>query len=140
MYILSMQFPLGISPELRVNFDYIFLLADDMVSNLKRIHEHYAGIIGSFEVFKQIFSQLTADFGVMVIVNRGARASLSDKIFWYKANIIDSSTIYGHRQFKNFHNRNYNENWNKSNVDNNAIMRFRQPNKLNNFAFKKKGA
>ena len=35
MYILTMQFPLGISPELRGNFDYIFLLAEDFYSNQK---------------------------------------------------------------------------------------------------------
>ena len=43
MYILTMQFPLGIPPDLRVNFDYIFLMAEDTLSNLKRIFDHYAG-------------------------------------------------------------------------------------------------
>jgi hypothetical protein len=36
-YVLTMQFPLGITPELRANFDYVFLLAEDTTSNLKRI-------------------------------------------------------------------------------------------------------
>ena len=42
MYILTMQFPLGISPELRTNSDYVFLLADDTNNNQKRIEEDYA--------------------------------------------------------------------------------------------------
>ena len=35
-FILTMQFSLGIPPEMRSNFDYIFLLAEDFISNRKR--------------------------------------------------------------------------------------------------------
>ena len=59
MYMLTMQFPLGITPELRCNFDYIFLLADDNTSNIKRMYEHYAGMFPDFNSFKQVFTQLT---------------------------------------------------------------------------------
>merc|ERR1711968_97299 len=31
MYMLTMQFPLGIPPELRSNFDYIFILGEDFI-------------------------------------------------------------------------------------------------------------
>ena len=85
MYILTMQFPLGISPELRGNFDYIFLLAEDFYSNQKRIYEHYAGMFPNLETFRQVFTQVTLDYGCMVIVNRGARATFLEKVFWYKA-------------------------------------------------------
>jgi len=104
MYILTMQFPLGVKPELRANFDYIFLLADDMYSNQKRIYEHYAGIFPSFDAFRQVFTQLTADYGCMVIVNRGANIGLLDKIFWFKA---DDSIIknLGCKQFIEFHKK-----------------------------------
>ena len=38
MYMLTMQFPLGITPELRCNFDYIFLLKEHSdTSNIKII-------------------------------------------------------------------------------------------------------
>jgi hypothetical protein len=49
MYILTMQFPLGITPELRCNFDYIFLLAEDFYSNLKRLFDHYAGMFPTLD-------------------------------------------------------------------------------------------
>jgi len=84
-YILTMQFPLGITPELRSNFDYIFLLAEDYISNLKRVYDHYAGMFPSFDSFRQIFGQLTGDYGSMVIVNRGVRKGLFEKIHHYKA-------------------------------------------------------
>ena len=114
-YILTMQFSLGITPELRSNFDYIFLLADDFMSNVKRLYDHYAGMFPSFDSFKQVFTQLTADHGAMVIVNRGAKKDFAEKIFWYKApNLETIKESFGHKQFRTFHNKNFNENWQDS--------------------------
>lgn len=112
MYILTMQFPLGITPELRSNFDYVFILAEDTISNLKRIYDHYAGVFPTFDSFRQVFSQLTEDHGSMVIANRGARAHLSDKIFWFKARNLDNmSCKFGCDQFRAFNAANYNKKW-----------------------------
>lgn len=112
MYILTMQYPLGITPELRTNFDYIFLLADDMHSNMKRIHEHYAGQFPTFESFRSVFTQLTKNYGCMVISNRGARNSFLDKVFWYVAPDIKLNKI-GCKQFQDFHTKNYDKEWKK---------------------------
>lgn len=114
MYLLTMQFPLGITPELRCNFDYIFLLAEDIYSNLKRLYEHYAGMFPTFDSFRQVFQAITDNYGAMVIVNRGARASFLDKIFWFKATDEKIGTI-GCEQFKEHHNNNYDTLWKKKN-------------------------
>lgn len=107
-----MQYPLGITPELRSNFDYIFLLAEDYVSNMKRIYDHYAGMFPDFGSFRQVFRQLTEDFGVMVIKNRGARTNLLDKIAFYKAPDFGDKTVdFGCKQFRKYHQKNYNEKW-----------------------------
>jgi hypothetical protein len=112
MYILTMQFPLGISPELRSNFDYIFLLAEDYISNMKRIYDHYAGMFPSFDSFRQVFGQLTDDFGAMVIVNRGVKKTLFEKVYWYKAPDLSQLTVdIGCKQFRNYHKNNYNPEW-----------------------------
>ena len=107
-----MQTPLGITPDLRNNFDYIILLADDIISNLKKIHVHYAGIFPDFNIFRQVFDDLTADFGAMVLLNRGARSNFVDKLRWYKApNLTDKYINYGCSQFRRFHDKNYNDVW-----------------------------
>ena len=112
MYILTMQTPLGISPDLRNNFDYIFLLADDIISNLKKIYDHYAGIFPDFHSFRQVFDQLTSDFGSMVLINRGARKHFLDKLKWYKApDLSDTHIDYGCGQFRKYHRKNYNDKW-----------------------------
>lgn len=111
-YILTMQYPLGISPELRSNFDYVFLLAEDYVSNLKRIYEHYAGMFPDFNSFRQVFRQLTEDYGAMVIKNRGARTNLFDKIAFYKAPDLRKNKVkFGCHQFRKYHKENYNDGW-----------------------------
>jgi len=127
MYILTMQFPLGITPELRSNFDYIFLLAEDFISNQKRLFEHYAGMFPNFEAFKSIFSQITKDYGCMVIVNRGSKNSFTDKVFWYVADDISIDNM-GCKQFREFHKNNFNENW----------RRKRKPFNINDFCSKRK--
>lgn len=111
MYILTMQYPLGITPELRGNFDYIFLLAEDFVSNLKRIYDHYAGMFPNFDSFRQTFCQLTDNFGCMVVVNRGARKSFLEKVLWYSAPTITEKIIIGCKQFRKFHDDNFDPNW-----------------------------
>jgi hypothetical protein len=112
MYILTMQFPLGITPELRANFDYIFLMADDVLSNLKRIYEHYAGMFPDFNSFKSVFRQLTEEFGAMVIKNRGSRQNIFDKIAYYKAPDLRHSKVkIGCKQFRKYHDKNYDKDW-----------------------------
>ncbi len=112
MYILTVQYPLGITPELRGNFDYVFLLAEDFVSNMKRIHEHYAGMFPNFESFKKVFMELTKDYGCMVLSNRGAREKFSDKVFWYKAPKLSNEAVkIGCPQFVTYHNKNFNPMW-----------------------------
>jgi len=107
-FILTMQYPLGITPDLRTNFDYVFLLADDNINNLKKIFEHYAGCFPNFDSFRQVYKQLTEDYGVMVLINKGARASLSEKIMYYHVENPDVDLDFGSKQFNNFHISNYN--------------------------------
>lgn len=109
-YILTMQFPLGLKPELRSNFDYIFLLADDFFSNQQRLYNHYAGMFPNFNSFRQVFLDLTEDYGCMLIVNSGARKSFLDKIYYYKSKNVDIKKI-GCKQFNDFHKQNYNTEW-----------------------------
>lgn len=110
LFILTMQFPLGIRPELRCNFDYIFLLNEDFYSNQKRIYDHYAGMFPSFDLFRQVFLQLTRDYGCMVVVNRGSKSEILDKVFHYKAN-DEKVGKFGCKQFQDFHHKNHNRHW-----------------------------
>jgi hypothetical protein len=111
-FILTMQYSLGICPELRSNFDYVFLLGEDFISNQKRLFEHYAGMFPSFDIFKRVFIKVTENYGTMVINNRKKSANISEKVFWYKASDPGKFTLGG-KQYTTFHKNFYNPDWKK---------------------------
>jgi hypothetical protein len=85
MLIITMQYPLGIPPNLRTNIDYVFILREPYIANRKRIWENYAGMFPTFESFAQVMDQCTENFECLVINNNSKSNKLNDQVFWYKA-------------------------------------------------------
>ena len=85
MLIITMQYPLGVPPNLRTNIDYVFILREPYLTNRKRIYENYAGMFPTFESFCQVMDQCTENFECLVINNNAKSNKLHDQIFWYKA-------------------------------------------------------
>ena len=84
MLVITMQYPLGIPPNLRTNIDYVFILREPYIANRKRIYENYAGMFPTFESFYQVMDQCTENFECLVIDNNVKSNKLKDQIFWYK--------------------------------------------------------
>ena len=85
MFIITMQYAMGIPPNLRTNIDYVFILRENIVSNRKRLYEQYAGMFPDFDSFCQIMNQCTENFECLVIDNNAKSNKLEDQVFWYKA-------------------------------------------------------
>jgi len=85
MLIITMQYPLGVPPNLRTNIDYTFILREPYLTNRKRIYENYAGMFPTFESFCQVMDQCTENYECLVISNNAKSNKLEDQIFWYKA-------------------------------------------------------
>ena len=85
MLIITMQYPLGIPPNLRTNIDYVFILREPYIANRKRIWENYAGMFPTYESFCQVMDQCTENFECLVINNNSKSNKLHDQIFWYRA-------------------------------------------------------
>jgi len=83
-FILTMQYPMGIGPELRTNIDFTFILRENIVKNRRRIHENYAGMFEKYDDFSKTMDSLTEDYGCMVIKNNSRSNKITDQIFWYK--------------------------------------------------------
>ena len=92
MLVITMQYPLGVPPNLRTNIDYTFILREPYLTNRKRIYENYAGMFTTFESFCQVMDQCTENYECLVISNNAKSNKLEDQIFWYKAS--------GHGEFK----------------------------------------
>ncbi len=92
MLVITMQYPLGVPPNLRTNIDYTFILREPYINNRRRIYENYAGMFPTFESFCQVMDQCTENYECLVIANNAKSNKLEDQIFWYKAD--------AHRDFK----------------------------------------
>jgi hypothetical protein len=87
LFLITMQFPLGIPPALRTNVDYVFILREPYMSNRRRIFENYGSVFPSFEFFCQVMDQCTQNYECLVVNNNTQSNKLEDAIFWYKAMI-----------------------------------------------------
>ena len=85
MLVITMQYPLGIPPNLRTNIDYVFILREPYIANRKRIFDNYAGMFPNFEAFCQVMDQCTENYECLVIDNNSKSNKLEDQVFWYKA-------------------------------------------------------
>jgi hypothetical protein len=108
LFIITMQYALGVPPSLRTNIDYVFILRENYVSNRKRLYEHYAGMFPTFEIFCQVMDQCTEDYTCLVINNSAKSNKLEDQVFWYKADKHPDFKI-GAPEFWKHHNNNYND-------------------------------
>jgi len=85
MLVITMQYPLGVPPNLRTNVDYVFILREPYLTNRKRIWENYAGMFPTFESFCQVMDQTTENYECLVVDNNCKSNKLHDAIYWYKA-------------------------------------------------------
>ena len=106
MFLVTMQYPLGIPPNLRTNIDYVFILRENIQSNRRRIYESYAGMFPTFEIFCQVLDQCTENYECLVINNNSKSRKLEDQVFWYKA-APHGDFKMGASDFWEYHKRNY---------------------------------
>lgn len=86
-FLLTMQYCMGITPNLRTNVDYIFICKEPKLGNQRRLYEHYAGMFPSFEMFRVVLNKCTKDHGCLVIDNSSNSDRLEDQVFWYRSDL-----------------------------------------------------
>ena len=84
-FIITMQYALGIPPNLRTNVDYVFILREPYHSNRKKLFEQYCGMFPNYEFLCNVMDQCTENFECLVINNNAKSNKLEDQVFWYKA-------------------------------------------------------
>lgn len=124
MFLLTMQFSLGIPPAFRTNIDYVFILRENYISNRKRLFEHYAGMFPTFEIFCQVMNQCTENYECLVIDNTSLSNRIEDCVYWYKAESHPPYKI-GAPEFWQYHSNNYadGENDGEDEIDINNIKK-----------------
>lgn len=110
LFILTMQYPLGITPELRSNIDYVFIFNEPSIKNRKKIYEDYCGMLPSLQHFENILDACTQNHECLVVKTSGNSTDIKDQLFWYKAEPHTSFQV-GHPKFWKYHSTNYNQNY-----------------------------
>ena len=127
LFILTMQFALGIPPNLRTNIDYVFILRENIYSNRKRLYDHYAGMFPTFEMFCETMDQCTENFECLVIDNTSKSNKIEDQVYWYKADKVPNFKI-GANEFWEYNTNNYKEDESDDEID---MNNFRKKNSIN---------
>ena len=64
LFIITSQYALGITPNLRTNIDYVFILRENYINNRKKLYEHYAGMFPTFEIFCNVMDACTENYEI----------------------------------------------------------------------------
>lgn len=86
--VQAVQYPMDIPTGLRSCVDYIFILANGIISEREKIYENFAsGCIPSYQDFCDIMDQLTEDHTALVIDNVSQSPIISERVFYFRANL-----------------------------------------------------
>ena len=108
LFIVAMQYCMGILPTLRTCVDYVFICRENSFSNKKKLFEHYCSIFPDFKMFCKVLDALTVDYQCIVVKQRkNTSTRIEDNIFWYKAEIHPSFRV-GIPAMWEYHDRRYN--------------------------------
>ena len=94
---------------MRTQIDQIFLCRETIVSNRKRLYDHYAGMFPTFEIFCQVMDQCTENYECLVIDNTSKSNEICNQVYWYKGDSHPPFKL-GAPEFWQYHSNNYGEN------------------------------
>jgi hypothetical protein len=83
--LITIQYLMDITPEIRTNTDYIFALKENIRKNREKMYKEFFGVFPSFAVFDELFLEVTQDFRCLVLDNTVPSTKIEDCVFWYKA-------------------------------------------------------
>jgi molybdopterin-guanine dinucleotide biosynthesis protein len=126
-FMLTMQYCMDLSPDLRANVDYVFILRENIIQNREKIFKHFFGIFPNYEMFSQVLNSCTENYECLVLDNTSKSNKIEDVVFWYKAKIRPSGSFrVGSPKFWACHNKRYNPDHDDtqiSTIDPNSLLR-----------------
>ena len=108
-FMLTMQYCMDLTPDLRANVDYVFILRENVIQNREKLYKSFFGIFPTFDMFNQVMTSCTENYECLVLDNTSKSNKIQDCVFWYKAKIRQNFRI-GSPALWNYHKKNYNPN------------------------------
>ena len=100
---------MDLSPDLRANVDYVFVLRENVIQNRERLYKAFFGVFPTFDMFCQVMNACTENYECLVLNNSVRSNKLEDCVFWYKATDHPPFKL-GAPEFWQYHSQNYGEN------------------------------
>ena len=113
MMYLTMQYCMDLSPDLRANIDYVFVLRENILANKEKIYKNFFGIFPSFDIFNQVMTKCTENFECLVLDNTSRSNNIEDVVFYFKANVRGNFRV-GSTAFWQHHKKHYNPHFDDS--------------------------
>jgi len=107
-FMLTMQYCMDLSPDLRANVDYVFIARENVIQNREKLYKSFFGIFPNFDMFNQVMTACTENYEVLVLDNTSKSNRIEDCVFWYKAKIHQNFRV-GSQQFWNLHQKTYSQ-------------------------------
>jgi hypothetical protein len=86
--VVTAQYLMDISPELRSNIDYLFALRENTMTNRQKMHKHFFGLFSSFATFESVMSATTQNYSALVLDATVPSTHATDCVFWYRARTV----------------------------------------------------
>ena len=113
-FMLTMQYCMDLTPDLRANVDYVFILRENIIQNREKLYKSFFGIFPTFDMFNQVMNACTENYECLVLDNTSKSNRIQDCVFWYKAKVRSGFRV-GSPQFWQCHKKRYNPNHDKTN-------------------------
>ena len=104
-FMLTMQYCMDLTPDLRANVDYVFVLRENVIQNREKLYKTFFGIFPNFDSFNQVMDQCTENYECLVLDNTSKSNKVEDCVYYYKGKMhgdfkIGSPTIWQYHQKK----------------------------------------
>jgi hypothetical protein len=83
--IVSLQYMMDMSPDLRTNIDYVFALRENNRDNQQRLYKYFFGCFQKFSHFQEAFNECTNNYECLVLDNTSRSTKIEDCVYYYKA-------------------------------------------------------
>lgn len=85
-FILSLQYVIGIPPNLRTNIDYVFVFRDTSIANRRKLYENFGGCIPTFHMFCALMDSL-GKYECLVICTDADKVKFDEQVMYWKAKL-----------------------------------------------------
>jgi len=91
--LLTMQYAYDLSPELRSQVDFVFILRNNMVADRERLWKGFCGFIPNFPLFNKIMNACTVNYDCLVVNNMSRSNDIQDCLFYYTGRVHDDFKV-----------------------------------------------